>query len=96
MGIWATAEGGISHHINDRFSIKKFIEEKWAEKWQEYTVTTTLYDHNKNTNVITESVYISWDSEGVPAALEIQKLIDSIHDEYKNVRISLEATIRFF
>ena len=93
MGIWATAEGGISHHINDRFSIKKFIEEKWGVG-NEYTVTATQI--NRSLDIITEHVYIAWDSDGYYAALELQKLIDSIHDEYKNVKISLEATIRFF
>ena len=92
MGIWATAEGGISHHINDRFSIKKFIDEKW--RGYEYSVTATQI--NRSLDIITEHVYIAWDSDGYYAALELQKLIDSIRDEYKNVRISLEATIRFF
>ena len=92
MGIWATAEGTISHHIADRFSIKKFIEEKW--KGHEYSVTATRID--QKLDIIAESVYIAWDSDGYYAALELQKLLDSITEKFKTVKFSLEANIRFF
>ena len=92
MGIWATAEGTISHHIADRFSIKKFIEEKW--KGHEYSVTATRID--QKLDIITESVYITWDSDGISAATELHNLLNSISDEFKTVRFNLEANIRFF
>ena len=92
MGTWATAEGTISHHISDHFSIKKHIEEHW--KGEEYSVTSTQI--NKSVDIITESIYIAWGSDGIMAALKFQKLLDSISEKYKTVRFDLEAHIRFF
>lgn len=92
MGTWATAEGTISHHISDHFSIKKHVDEKW--NGGEYLVTTTQI--NRTVDIITESVYIAWDSDGIAAASEFQKLLDSISEKYKTVRFDLEAHIRFF
>jgi hypothetical protein len=92
MGIWATAEGTISHHVSDHFSIKKHIEEKW--KGEEYSVSSNLI--SRGVDIISESVFIAWDSEGINAAIEFNKLLDSISQQYKTVRVDLEAHIRFF
>lgn len=92
MGIWATAEGTISHHVSDHFSIKKHIEEHW--KGEEYSVTSTQI--NKSVDIITEFIYIALESDGIMAALKFQKLLDSISEKYKTVRFDLEAHIIFF